>query len=374
MPWKEPGEKPRDPGREPWGTGGRGNGPDIDAWLRGMRRSLGPFGQGPLGVAALVAVLVVLWFAIGGWTLIDAGQVGVLTRFGRMQAVLQPGLHLHFPSPVDRVRALDVNRTRSVDDNVQLLTSDGQLALIGYRVQYKISDVRDYLFSVRNAEDTLRTAAVAALRSVVGAHTLQQMMDRAGDDMNDGIRKALQASLADVPDGMKITDVAIQSVDVPAEVKQAYDAIDKVQAGAATARETAESDVQHATLKTRARAASIKTDAEAYRRDVIAEANADVARFDRILPQYQAAPQVTMHSLWLQTMQAVLTRNHVIVNTGSGSVIVQFPVQHAPVSSGKTPAAAGSGAAVPVSSVAPVPASSVGTPATSASTIQETGA
>jgi hypothetical protein len=55
---------------------------------------------------------------------------------------------------------------------------------------------------------------------------------------------------------------------------------------------------------------------------------------------------VTRHSLWLSAMHDVLTRNHVVVNTGSGSVIVQFPVQHpgAPASAGSS-APASSGAA-----------------------------
>jgi hypothetical protein len=48
----------------------------------------------------------------------------------------------------------------------------------------------------------------------------------------------------------------------------------------------------------------------------------------------------------------VLTKNHVVVNTGSGNVIVQFPVQHAPA------APTGSASSAPASASSSPPAAS----------------
>jgi membrane protease subunit HflK len=374
MPWKEPGDKPREPrGREPWGSGhgGQGGGPDIEAWFRRLRRRLGPFGRGPSGALALVGLAIVLWFVIGGWASIGAQQVGVVLQFGRFDRILQPGLNLRFPSPIDRVHKIDVGHVRSVGDEARLLTSDGQLVLVDYAVHYKITDARAFLYGSRDAEEVVRDAATSAARAAVGANKLQCLVSGLDlacpsgqvdtDKLAATIQSRLQASLADAQGkiGVAVTGVDVQSVDVPSDVKQAFEAIAKAHDNAKTAKAAAEADVARGKIQAGHKAESIKTDAEAYRRQAVADANAAVARFGQILPQYQAAPQVTKHSLWLDAMHDVLTRNHVVVNTGSGNVVVQFPVQHT-----AAPAAASSSAPA-ASSAAPASATSVDFPVTS---------
>ncbi|HJU25266.1 MAG TPA: hypothetical protein VJ722_01200, partial [Rhodanobacteraceae bacterium] len=143
---------------------------------------------------------------------------------------------------------------------------------------------------------------------------------------------------------------------VPSDVKQAFAAIGGARDNATTAQAAARAEVASSKLKAKEQAVSIKADAETGRREAVAEANTAVARFDQILPQYQAAPQVTRHRLWLDTMRDVLTKNHVVVNTGSGNVIVQFPVQHpAPASSvGSAPASASAQPAASASAAEPI--------------------
>ena len=375
MPWKEPGEKPREPrGREPWGpgNGGQGGGPDLEAWLRKVRRRLGPFGRGPTGVLALVVLVIVLWFLIGGWVAIDGQQVGVVSRFGRVTRVLQPGLHLRFPSPVERVTKLDVGHARTVNDEARMLTRDGQLVLVDYAVHYKITDPRAFLFATRDAEDVVRNAATAAVRAAVGAHALPCLIDVLdlpcpservdSDRLAAEVLAQLRARLPTARDriGIDVTDVGVQGIGVPTDVKAAFDAIAKAHDDARTAQVAARADVARGKVEAADQAVAIKTQAEAYRRQVVADANASAARFAKLLPEYQAAPQVTQHRLWLDAMHDVMTRNHVVVNTGSGNVIVQFPVQHA-----AAPTSAGSSAPAAASSAVPAPASSVMLPVTS---------
>ena len=377
MPWKEPGEKPREPrdreprGREPWGQGGRGSGPDLDAWLRKFRRSLGPFGRGPLGVLALIAVAIVLWFVIGGWTLVGNQQAGALLRFGRLEGVLQPGLHIHFPVPVDHVAIVDLGRTRTLSDQTRLLTGDGQLALVDYYVQYKVSDARKFLFATRDAEESVRNAAIVAMRAVVGTHTLHELLERSDDTYGNDARARLVETLAQADVGITVTGVGIQNVGVPSEVKQAFDGITKAREDAKAAQATAHAEVARNKVETAAQAVSLRTDAESYRARAVADAQAEVARFGQILAQYHAAPQVTKYRLWLDTMHDVLSKNRVVVNTGSGNVIVQFPARQP-----QTPAAASS--APPDSgtpaSAASAPGSAVTVPVTSGPVLHGVGA
>ena len=58
--------------------------------------------------------------------------------------------------------------------------------------------------------------------------------------------------------------------------------------------------------------------AEGYQREVVAKARGDVARFEKILPEYLRSPEVTRRRIYLETMEEVYAKNpKVIINTGS---------------------------------------------------------
>lgn len=363
MPWKEPGEKPSEPrGREPWGQGDRGNGggPDLDAWLQGLRRRLGPFGRGPLGVVAVLVLAVALWFAIGGWVAVGPQQVGVVLRFGRLAAVLQPGLHFRLPPPIDHVRIVDLQRVRDLSDDVRLLTGDGQLVLLDYDVQYRVGDARMFLFASRDAEATVRNVATVTMRALVGTHALADLLDRDDGALANAARTRIAAAVAEAGVGIVVTGVTVQHAAVPAEAKQAFDAIDKAREDAKAAQVAASAEVARQKVDTQAKLATIASNAAVYRAKAEADAKADAARFAAVLPQYQAAPQVTRHRLWLDTLHEVLSRNHVVVNTGTGNVIVQFPPRQADAAH-----VAPSTSAAPAAAEVPASAASGSAPATS---------
>lgn len=364
MPWKEPGEKPREP-KEPWGSGGRsgdrqnkrpgGNGPggggndfDLEAQLRRLRQRFGRFGGGPGGLLALGVAAVIIWFAIGSWTLIDAREAGILLRFGQYQATLQPGLHAHLPRPFATVLKVDVGRMRTVSDQIRVLTGDGQIALVDFFVQYKVSDPRKFLFAVRDPEDAMRQATLTVLRAQVGTQTMQQLSAQADSKLADRIKADLQRTLDGYGSGIQVTDVGIQSVSVPQEVKDAWDDIGNARQDAQRMEGDAHAASAKAESDATATAQQMRSDADAYKTDRIAAAKAEAARFAQVLNAYRAAPDVTKRKLWLQTMQEVLARNRTVINTGGGSVIIQMPqnaaAQKEPAASKSVPAPASSSA------------------------------
>ncbi len=335
MPWKEPGEKPREP-NEPWGTGQRpgnrpnrpGDGFDLEAQLRRLRRSLGPFGSGPAGLLALIVAAIVLWFAFGSCTLIDARETGIVLQFGQYRRTLAPGLHVHLPRPLAQVIKVDTGRARTVSDQMRMLTRDDQIALVDFYVQYRISDARRFLFAVRDPEDAMRQATLSAVRAQIGSQTLSELMAKSDAALTDRIRSTLQRALDGYGSGIAVSEVGIQSVSVPQEVREAYEDIGNARQDA----QRAESEAQAAASKTladaRAQAAQLRADAQIYKTHVIADAQAEVARFDLVYNAYQVAPDVTRRRLWLQAMQDVLSASRVVIDT-TGRAVVQLPAQDA---------------------------------------------
>lgn len=356
MPWKEPGDKPREP-NDTWGTGDRpgdrdrsgdrqsnrpgGNRPggnndfDLEAQLRRLRQRFGRFGGGPSGLLALIVVAVIVWFAAGSWTLIDAREAGILLRFGQYQGTLQPGLHMHLPRPFATVIKVDIGRSRTVSDQIRMLTRDGQIALVDFFVQYKVTDPRKFLFAVRDPEDAMRQATLAVLREQVGTQTMQQLSTLTDTALTDRIKSELQAKLDGYGSGIEVTEVGIQNVSVPQEVQDAWNDIGNARQDAQRTEGDAQAAAGKSETDASAKAEQMRADAEAYRTASIAAAKAEAARFNEVLNAYRAAPEVTRRKLWLQTMQEVLAQNRTVINAGGGNVIIQMPP---PATSAQEPA------------------------------------
>lgn len=347
MPWKEPGEKPREP-REPWGSGDRsgdrsgdkpdgdpgnprgqrpgGDSPfDLDAQLKRIRRQLGPLGGGPAGFAALIVAAIVLWFALGSWTLIDARDAGVVLRFGRYERTLGPGLHARLPRPFAQVLKIDVGRTRTVSDQMRMMTRDEQIALVDFYVQYKVSDPRKFLFAVRDPEDAMRQATLAIARARVGTQTLQALTAKTDAALTTSIRADLQRVLDASGSGLAVSEVGIQSVAAPQEVKGAFDDIGNARQDAQRADNDAQAAAATAESVARAQAAQTQADADAYKTQIVARSQGEASRFDLILSAYRAAPDVTRRRLWLETMQDVLATSRTVIDGSNGHATIQLP-------------------------------------------------
>ncbi|HET7557432.1 MAG TPA: FtsH protease activity modulator HflK [Rhodanobacteraceae bacterium] len=375
MPWKEPGEKPREP-NDTWGSGDRqgdgdrsgerqnnrpggrrpppggGNDFDLEAQLRKLRQRFGRFGGGPSGLIALIVAAILVWFAVGSWTLVDAREAGILLRLGQYQATLQPGLHFHLPRPFATVLKVDVGRSRTVSDQIRMLTSDGQIALVDFFVQYKVADPRKFLFAVRDPEDAMRQATLAVLRAQVGTQTMQQLGAQTGKALTDRIKADLQKRLDGYGSGVEVTEVGIQNVTVPQEVKDAWNDIGNARQDAQRVEGDAHAAAAKAEADAHAQASQMQADADAYKTGRIAAAQGEASRFDQILSAYRAAPDVTRRKLWLQTMQEVLARNRTVINAGGGNVIIQMPPPAGPHDKADTsvpapPASSGAAARTP---------------------------
>ena len=347
MPWKEPGEKPREP-NDTWGSGDRqddrdrsgdrqsnrpsgrrppggGNDFDLEAQLRKLRQRFGRFGGGPSGLIVLIVVAIMVWFAVGSWTLINAREAGILLRLGQYQGILQPGLHFHLPRPFATVLKVDTGRSRTVSDQIRMLTGDGQIALVDFFVQYKVSDPRKFLFAVRDPEDAMRQATLAVLRAQIGTRTMQQLSAQTDDALTDRIKGELQHKLTGYDSGIEDTEVGIQNVSVPQEVKGAWDDIGNARQDAQRVEGDAHAAAAKVESDAKAAAEQMRADASAYKTDRVAAARGEAARFGQILNAYHAAPDVTRRKLWLQTMQEVLAQNRTVINAGGGNVIIQMP-------------------------------------------------
>ena len=68
---------------------------------------------------------------------------------------------------------------------------------------------------------------------------------------------------------------------------------------------------------------SVSSKRRAYKERTVLEAQGEVARFARLLPEYKAAPQITKERLYIESMERVLSHTRkVLVNDRSNSLMV----------------------------------------------------
>lgn len=320
MAWNIPG-KNDDGGsgngrRNPWPPR-RGKGGGIGALFDQFRGMFDGGGGGPWRWIGLALVLVL---AFNCFVLITEQQRGVVLRFGNFSRVLQPGPHLKWPWPVERVTKVAATQIKTFSDNVPVLTRDENIVLVEINVQYRVKDPREYLFGTRDADKVLSQAALSTVREQVGRSTLDTVLG-ARSALAVSARQQLQASLDAYRTGLAVTELNLPNARPPEEVKPAFDDVNSAQQDKDRLTSEAQAYAAQVVPEARGQAARIRTTAEGYKVANVARANGDAERFTLLVEQYQNAPEVTRKRLWLETVEQVLADNRKIVGGDSRQLI-----------------------------------------------------
>lgn len=325
MAWNEPGNN-GGKDKDPWGNrGGRDQGPpDLDEIFGKFSRKLsGLFGgKGPsLGGTTTVGVSViagvVIWGLSGFYTIGEAER-GVVLRFGQYDRIVQPGLNW-LPTFIDSVTPVNVQAIRSLRGAGEMLTKDENVVRVEMDVQYRVSDPEKYLYSVTNADDSLRQATDSALRAVIG----DAIMDEVLTTGRQQIRQRTEVEINRIIDrynmGILIVDVNFDTARPPEQVKSSFD--DAIAAREDEERFTREAEAYRNDILPKAKglAERLKKEALGYQEKTVNEAHGDVAQFEKLLPEYQAAPEVTRNRLYLETMENVFANtSKVLIDSKTG--------------------------------------------------------
>lgn len=339
MAWNEPGGNSNN--QDPWGgrRGGGGGGgdkkgpPDLDEAFRKLQDSLnGMFGGskkrggsdrnvgkgGGLGLLGIgLAVLAAIWLYNAVYV-VDEQEQAVVLRFGKYYETVGPGLNIYFP-PIDRKYMENVTRERAYTKQGQMLTEDENIVEVPLTVQYKISNLQDFVLNVDQPEVSLQHATESALRHVVGSTSMDQVLTEGREQMAVDIRERLQRFLDNYRTGITVTQVNVQSAAAPREVQEAFDDVIRAREDEQRARNQAESYANGVVPEARGQAQRIIEDANGYRDEVIARAKGEADRFTKLLAEYRKAPDVTRERLYLETMQEVYSNSSkVMVATKDG--------------------------------------------------------
>lgn len=363
MPWNEPGGNQQDP----WtGKKRSGSGNDPEEMLRQLNQKLGQLfggsggGDGSnhnsaKGLIVLLLLLVLGWLATGFYT-VDARQAALVLRFGAYTTTTDPGLHWHFPYPIETVEIVDVEQNRSAQDRSTMLTKDENIVEIAVSAQYKVRDPKDYAFNIVNPDNltdqtvgTLYQVLRGATREVIGRNNMDFILREGREQIAADVQRLMQQVLDAYGSGLQVITVNLTYAEAPPEVKAAFDDANKAREDANRFQNEAETYANRILPEARGEAARVKAQAEAYLQETVAKAQGEAARFTQLVAEYNKAPEVTRERLYLEAMENVMAGSRkVVVNTTSSNNMLYLPLDQltgaattTPTNTSTAPAAAG---------------------------------
>lgn len=346
MAWNEPGNSG---GKDPWGGGGRKNEqgpPDLDEVVRNLQGKLnglfggggdkgnagggsgGGMGAGSFG--AILGVAILIW-ALSGIYIIDEGNRGVVTTFGKYIETTMPGPHWHarFIQDVEKV---NVSGVRSIELGLRpeeslMLTQDENIVDVKFAVQYQVGNARDYLFNTRNPDETMRQVMESAVREIVGKSEMDFIITGGRSEVVNRAQELMQGTLDNYRTGLVISQLTMQNAQAPRQVQGAFADAVKAREDEIRLRNEAEAYANDLIPRARGGAARIIEESNAYREQVIAEAEGETSRFMSILAEYRKAPEVTRKRLYIDAMESVLSNSSkILVDTDGSNNLLYLPL------------------------------------------------
>lgn len=217
--------------------------------------------QRALSLRLLAGAAGIVWFS-SNFVLLGEEERAVVTRCGRFERLLDPGLHLCWPAPFERVRRETVDRIRAVQlgfrteatagssprrgvsevyiapiewqaehreasyvpvpDESFLLTGDEVAVELTAEAQFRIADLQQFAFNSTNPEGMLRSLLEGVIRQAVARRPLEEFLTQSRSELERECLLETKRRAHEYGLGVELTDLALLDVHPPTQVVPAY--------------------------------------------------------------------------------------------------------------------------------------------------------
>jgi len=294
-------------------------------------------------VFGIILILVIALYLASGIFVVAPDEQGVIRRFGKFARIESPGLNYHLPYPIETVVTPAVTQVKRVEIGFRtisfgqptryqevpaealMLTGDENIVSADAIVQYKIKDPVSYLFNIILPEETVKNAAEAALRQIIGERKIDEALTVGKYEIQEETKKLLQTLLDSYQSGILIVAVQLQDVNPPKEVQDAFKDVASAKEDKSKYINEAQGYENDLIPKARGEAVKMTKEAEGYKIERIKKAEGDVAKFNNILTEYKKGGNITQARLYLETMEEILPNmNKVIVDLKENQSLINL--------------------------------------------------
>ncbi|HDZ80541.1 MAG TPA: FtsH protease activity modulator HflK [Roseobacter sp.] len=318
--------------------GGKGGGNGTGGPSGGGTGSGPRLTRGTVGLGALAAV--VLWGMASFYT-VRPEQQSIELFLGKFSSVGTEGLNFApWPFVTSEVFDVTTNRAETIgagrgggDNEGLMLTTDENIVDIDFQVVWNVKDAGNFKFSLRDPQVAVRAISESAMREIIAQSELAPILNRDRAAIEANARELIQSTLDNRQTGINIIRVNFNKVDPPRQTvtvtdndgrvseESVIDAFRDVQAAEQErdrVERQADAYANRRTAEARGESAQLLEAAEGYRARVVNDAVGEASRFEAVLTEYMAAPEVTRKRLYIETMEKVLGDvDKIILENGS---------------------------------------------------------
>lgn len=282
----------------------------------------------PTAVLGIVVFLLAFFLVPTMIFQVDRNEEAIVLRFGAFAREVQPGLQYKLPFPIERAYIINTKNVFSEEFGYRseqssqyqekdqahreslMLTGDLGVARVEWQVQYRKTQPKNFLFNVKNERRVIRETTMAAMRRVVGDKNVTDVITVARKEIRREVKKVLQEDLDRYQSGIQIEDVELQATEPPEPVYPAFKEVDSARQDRERLRNEAERKRETIINEAEGTKNQRISEAEGKAQAIINRAKGEARQFNKMIKQYEAAPEITKTRMFLETMQKVMKESN----------------------------------------------------------------
>lgn len=297
----------------------------------------------------LLIALVVVILAMGVFTsvyTVNDQQKAVVTTFGAVTEVTDPGIHFKLPFGIQKAELVDVNvyrkieigyrtandgseSTALVENESKMISGDYNIVNCDFFLEYKISDPVKYLYNSEKPDEILKSLAQSHIRNIISSYDVDMILTTGKGEIQSKIKESIMTELEVYDLGVVLTDIKLQDAEPPtAAVNQAFKDVETAKQERETAINLANAYSNEQMPKAQAEADRLRADAELSKQQRINEANAEVALFNAMYNEYTLNPDVTRKRMFYEMVEKVLPSAKVYIDSSEGGTQKLLPLEN----------------------------------------------
>lgn len=315
--------------KSPWSGNKSSKGPNVENLFKNGGPSL-PFGNKVL--YSVGAFLLILFWLGSGLYQINPDEEGLVLRFGALERVASPGWHYRLPFPIEQVWKQKVTTTNQItigfgnQDESLMLTGDRNIVDASIIVQWHIKNAEDFLFNIRDPQNTVKAATESAIREIIGQTPIDATFAEGRSEIQIKARALVQEILDSYGAGIQITEVNLKDVNPPPPVIESFREVDRAYADQERMFNEAQAYYNDVVPRARGEGAGITEKGESDKSTAIAIAEGEIARFNAFR-EAKKVDSTLEDRLYLETMESILQdAQKVIVNGKNNPILPHMPI------------------------------------------------
>ena len=314
-------------------------------------------------VWGIIVAALILWGLASAYYTVEANEEAVILRLGEFHKISGPGFHAMAPFGIDKVYKGAVKTVsqaefgyRTVNAGVRsqfdytspevvaeatMLTGDLNLVLINWEVRYKIKDLQNYLFEVREPVSTLRAISEAVMRTEIGDRSVDAALTEDRPNIERSVAEKMQVQLDGLKCGIQIVKVNLKKADPPDAVRDAFTAVNRAEQIRDRIVNDAEGERNKKIPAARGAKDRAIKEAEGYKIGRINRATGETQAFLAVLAEYRKAEDVTRRRLYLEAVEKSLPKvgEVTLVDGDDSGVLKLLDLTKPPLGAKASPAA-----------------------------------